>query len=95
MVCMPGFIWGQKGVEAYKWRYTREGPTFWERKRTRVSCEEYRGAMVESSLRHHMERSHGILLNHIRGVDVGGRGPETYKVSFSRVLMSVECPLEV
>ena len=36
MVCIPGFIWGHQGFEAYNWRDTGEGPTFWERKGTRV-----------------------------------------------------------
>ena len=80
MVCTPGFIWGQLGVEAYKRRATREGPTFWERKRTRVSCEEGGGAMAAYSLRHNMERSYGIVLPQVRGADIRGRGPETYKV---------------
>ena len=38
--------------------------------------------MAASSIRHHMERSHGIVLTQIREVDVGEGGPETYKVSF-------------
>ena len=37
MVCMTGLIWGHQGEKAYKWRDTREGPSFWERKITRVS----------------------------------------------------------
>ena len=31
---------------------------------------------------HHMERAHGIVLPYNREVDVGGGGPETYRVSF-------------
>ena len=50
--------------------------------------------MVVSSLCHRMERSHCIVLPHIRGVDVGGGGPETYKVLFPRILRLVGCPLE-
>ena len=50
--------------------------------------------MTASSLRHHMEISHGIVLPHVRGVDVGGGGPEIYMVSFPRILKLVECPLE-
>ena len=34
--------------------------------------------------KHHMERSHGIVLPQIRGVDVGEGGMETYKVSSLR-----------
>ena len=37
---MPAFVEGQQVVEAYKQIVTGEGPTFRERKRTRVSCEE-------------------------------------------------------
>ena len=40
MVCTPGFIWGQQGTAAYKRREKVEGATLWERKKTRVSCEE-------------------------------------------------------
>ena len=43
MVCTLGLIWGQQGVEAYKRRYAGEGPTFRERKITRVSFEECEG----------------------------------------------------
>ena len=50
--------------------------------------------MASSSLRHHMERSHGIVLPQIRGVDVGEGGMETYKVSFLRILKSMEYPVE-
>ena len=41
-----------------------------------------------------MERSNGIVLSQVRGVYVGGGCPETYKVSFPRILKSVECPVE-
>ena len=41
--------------------------------------------MAASSLRQHIERSHGIVLPNIRGVDIGGGGPETYKVLFPRI----------
>ena len=54
MICTPGFIWGKQGDEAYKRKATGEGPTFWERKRTRVSCEVCGGKMAASSLKHHM-----------------------------------------
>ena len=50
--------------------------------------------MAASSLRHHMERSHGIVLTRVREVDVGGGGPETYKLLFLRILKSVECLVE-
>ena len=50
--------------------------------------------MAASSLCHHMERSHGIALPQIRGVDVRGGGSETYKVSFPRILKLVGCPVE-
>ena len=51
--------------------------------------------MSESSLRHHMKRSHNIVLPNNRGVDVRGEGLETYVVSFLRILKLVECPVEV
>ena len=50
IVCTPGLIWGQQGVEAYKKGDIGEVPAFWERKRTRVSCDECRGGMSASSL---------------------------------------------
>ena len=72
MVFTPGFIWGQQGTETYKMRATGQEATFWDRKKTRVSCEECRGgAMAASSLRHHMEIVHVIVLPHTRGVNVG------------------------
>ena len=41
-----------------------------------------------------MDRSNGILLPQIRGVDVGGGGTDTYKFSFPQILKSVEFPVE-
>ena len=38
MTCNPGFIWGYMVNDAYNWRMVREGGTFLEQKRTRVSC---------------------------------------------------------
>ena len=94
MVHTTGFIWGQHVADAYKRRATGEGPTSRERKLTRVSCKEYGGEMAQLSIRRHMERSHGIVLPHIRGADVRGAGLETYKVSFPRILKSVGCLVE-
>ena len=54
MICKPGFIWGQHGVNAYKQRAMGEGTTFRERKRTRVSFEECGGKKAYFSLQHHM-----------------------------------------
>ena len=77
MVCTPEFVWGQQVVEAYKQRATGEGPTFWQRKRTRVSCEECGETKAASTLQHHMEISHGIVLPQVRRVDVRGGRKET------------------
>ena len=74
MLCKPGFIWGQLGAEAYKRKYTGEGPTFWEINRTRVRCEECGDTMDASSMRHHMERAHGVVLPQVRGVEAGVGG---------------------
>ena len=41
-----------------------------------------------------MERSHGIVMLQVRGVDVGGGGTDIYKVSLPRILKSVECLVE-
>ena len=90
----PGFIWFQKGALAYNRRETGEGVTFYEHKKTRVSCEDYGGAMVASPLLHHMDRTHGIVLPQTRGVDVGIGGPKTYVVLFPWVLNLVECPVD-
>ena len=38
LVCTPGHIWGKWSEVAYNCRSTREGATFRERKRVRVSC---------------------------------------------------------
>ena len=50
--------------------------------------------MAAPYLRHHMERSDTIVLPHIRGIDIRGGGPETYKVSIPQILKLVECPVE-
>ena len=71
----------------------RRGRKFLERKKTRVSCEECEGEMSESSILHHMCRTHGIVPAQTRGVDVGGGGMETHVVSFTQVLKSVMCPV--
>ena len=67
-----------------------EGPTVRERNRTRVSCKVCGGTMSTSSLRHHMERSHGKVLPQVRGVDFGVGGEYVYKVLFLQILKSVE-----
>ena len=41
-----------------------------------------------------MERSHGIVLPQVGGVDSGGVVIKVYKVSFPRILKLVECPVE-
>ena len=80
MICMPGFIWGQHGVEVYNRRDTGEGPDFQEGKSTRVSCDDCGGTMYAYSLRHHMEISHGRVFTKVRGVDVGGGLLDIYKL---------------
>ena len=50
--------------------------------------------MAESSLPRHMERSHGIVLPKIRGVDVIRGGTDTYKVLFPPILKLVGYPVE-
>ena len=94
MMCTTGFIWVQQGDEAYKRRSAGEGPTFRESKIIRVSCKVCGETMAASSLQHHMDRAHGRLLPQVRGVDVGGVGLEIYKVSFPRIIKSVDCPVE-
>ena len=94
MICTPGFIWGQQGAESYKRKATREGPTFRERKITRVICKDCGEKMSASYLRHHMERAHGRVLPQVRSVDVGGGGLEIYKVSFTWILKSADSPVE-
>ena len=94
VICTPGFIWVQQGAEAYTIRSTWEGPNFRERKRTRIRYKECGETMAASSMQHHMEIAHGRVLLHMRGMDVGGGGLEVYKVSFPRILKSVDCPVE-
>ena len=50
--------------------------------------------MAASYRIHHMERSHGILLPLVRGVEVGEGGTDIYKMPFLRILKSVECLVE-
>ena len=50
--------------------------------------------MAASSLQNHTERAHGRVFPQVRGVDVGGGGLEVYKVSFTRILKSVDCLVE-
>ena len=94
MICKPWFIWGQHGVEAYKRRATGEGPNFREKKVTGIICKVCGGIMDASSMRHHMERSHGRVLPQVRGVDTEGGGLEVYKVSFLQIPKLVECLVE-
>ena len=94
MICMPGFIWGKYGAEAYKLQASGEGPTFRERKRTRVSCEVWGGTMAASSLQHHIARQHGRVFPQVRGVDFGVGVQELYKLSVPQILKLVDCPVE-
>ena len=48
-------------------------------------------AVAVLSLCHHMDRAHGIVIPHTRGIEVGGRVPDTYVVSFPCVLKLVVC----
>ena len=45
--------------------------------RNRVIFKECRVMLEESSLRHYIERTHGIVLTQNRGEEVSGGGPET------------------
>ena len=45
--------------------------------------------MASSSLHHHMDIMHSIVLPQNRGLDVRGGGVEKYMVSFPRVMKSV------
>ena len=93
VVFTPIFVWGQIRDVTYKRRSTGGRETFWERKRTRVSCSECDATMLDSSKRHHMDQSHGVSPTQTRGVDVGGRGATTYVGSFPRILKLVESPV--
>ena len=50
--------------------------------------------MAASYLQHHMERAHGRVLLQLRGLDVWVVGMEIYRVSFTWILKSVDCPVE-
>ena len=54
-----------------------------------------RPVVATSSLRHHMDITHGIVLTHTRGVDVGGGVTEIYVVYFPRLLNLVACPVDI
>ena len=54
MVCTLRLIWVQQRVDAYKRIATGEGPTFLERWRARLICEECEETMAESFLWHCM-----------------------------------------
>ena len=73
MVCTLGLIWGKHGVSMYKWRATG-GVDLRERKKIRVSCEECVTIMSASSLRHHMECTHGIVIPNNWGTEVSRGG---------------------
>ena len=95
MVFTPGFIWGKQGTAAYKMRVTGEGAEFLERKKTRVSCEEWRGgggggALTPSPHGYNTRESPSIYLQE----DVGRGGPDKYVVSFMRLLNSAECQVD-
>ena len=51
-----------------------EGYTFIVQKETRVSFEECGAVMAESSLLHHMERAHGIVMPQSWGMGIVGGG---------------------
>ena len=67
---------------------------FREWKKTRVSFEEFGTAMSASSLRHHMEIYHWIVMTQTQGVEFGGGGSKIYVVSFNWVLKLVGCPMD-
>ena len=50
--------------------------------------------MAESSLRHNMNRTYGIVLTQTRWVDISGGGTETYVMYFMQVLKLVSCPVD-
>ena len=58
----------------------RDGATFWEWKKTRVSCEEWGGdddtVLSQSS---YVENTPNIPATD-HGVDVSGEGPDTYRM---------------
>ena len=61
----------------------REGETFRELKKNRVSCKDYRwGGMVASSIHFIIYRTHIPVLPQTRGGNFGGGVTETYRVSF-------------
>ena len=90
IICNLGFISSKQGVALYKLKATGEGGTFREQKKTRVSCEECGTAIKALLLRHCMDIFYGIVISYTQGLDIGGVVPETYVVSFPRVLKLVE-----
>ena len=93
MVCTPGFIWRKVGELAHKRQETGEGAAFRYQKKARVSCTTCGITVTESYLKAHIARSHGICFPQTRGVDEVRAGPNTYVVSFPKVLQEVRYPV--
>ena len=93
MVCTPRFIWGEWGDHAYKQQAMREGDTFRERKRLRVSFSKCRVMIAQYYLNQHMLSQNGICVPHTRVVSEKGEGRTTYVVSLPRVLQLIICPV--
>ena len=62
MVCKQRFFWGQIGEAACKHRAMGEGTMFWERKMTQLIFSECGATIAASSIQHHVEQSHGVIL---------------------------------
>ena len=78
----------------YKRRETGEGPAFIKRKKTRVSCDEFGATMSASFIHQHTEQANRTVTTKTSGVDVGGRGMDTYLSDFPQVLKTVACPVD-
>ena len=71
MVFTTGFIWDKYGGVTYNHRETGEGEIFRERKINRVSCEECGSTIAASSIYHHMEISHRVVMSQTQGLGIG------------------------
>ena len=88
----PGFHLGITGGNGVKEESDGRGEHVLGVEENRGELQVVRGrAMEEYSLRHHMKRTHGIVLPQNQGIDVGGGVAETYVVHFTRVLKLVAC----
>ena len=90
MTCRPCTAAGNRLEEAYGLIMTGEGLTFWERKRERVKCGNFRKEVADGSLDSHHMSQHGKARERrwtcTDAATGGGEGgePQTYRIEFPK-----------